>query len=112
MEINPFYVTNNIPEEYFCDRLAESEKLLKSIFNQENVVLYAQRRIGKTGLINHCFNDSRVKQEFYAISIDILHTNGFDKAFLPNYIDNIPASMYADIYSSIKVSSKIIKFRA
>lgn len=48
----------------------------------------------------------------YNKAIDILHTNGFDKAFLPNYIDNIPASMYADIYSSIKVSSKIIKFRA
>lgn len=79
MEINPFYVTNNIPEEYFCDRLAESEKLLKSIFNQENVVLYAQRRIGKTGLINHCFNDSRVKQEFYAISIDILHTSSLQE---------------------------------
>ncbi|MCQ2115903.1 MAG: ATP-binding protein [Bacteroidales bacterium] len=79
MEINPFYVTNNIPEEYFCDRVAESEKLLKSIFNQENVVLYAQRRIGKTGLINHCFSDSRVKQEFYAISIDILHTGSLQE---------------------------------
>lgn len=79
MEINPFYVTNNIPEEYFCDRVAESEKLLKSIFNQENVVLYAQRRIGKTGLINHCFNDSRVKQEFYTISIDILHTSSLQE---------------------------------
>lgn len=79
MEANPFYVTNNIPEEYFCDRVSEMGKLLKSIFNQENVVLYAERRIGKTGLINRCFNDSRVQREFYAISIDILHTTSLQE---------------------------------
>lgn len=79
MEINPFFVTNNIPDEYFCDRIIEKEKLLKSVFNQENVVLYAERRIGKTGLINHCFNDKRVQQEFYGISIDILHTSSLQE---------------------------------
>ena len=75
MKINPFYLTNRIPAQYFCDREKETELLLKSITNQENVVLIAQRRIGKTGLINHCFDLKEVKDNYYTISIDILHTS-------------------------------------
>lgn len=75
MKTNPFYLTNRIPAQYFCDREKETELLLKSITNQENVVLIAQRRIGKTGLINHCFDLKEVKDNYYTISIDILHTS-------------------------------------
>ena len=75
MKTNPFYLTNRIPPQFFCDREAETKQLLKSIENQENVVLMAQRRIGKTGLINHCFDLEDVKANFYTVSIDILHTS-------------------------------------
>lgn len=75
MKTNPFYLTNRIPVPYFCDREKETELLLKSITNQENVVLIAQRRIGKTGLINHCFDLKEIKDNYYTISIDILHTS-------------------------------------
>lgn len=74
MKTNPFYLTNRIPSQFFCDREKETELLLKSITNQENVVLIAQRRIGKTGLINHCFELKEIKDNYYTISIDILHT--------------------------------------
>lgn len=43
----------------------------------------------------------------YNKAIDTLHQNGIDKSFLPNYIENIPASMYADIYSKIIIPDKI-----
>lgn len=75
MKTNPFYLTNRIPPQFFCDREAETRQLLKSIENQENVVLMAQRRIGKTGLINHCFDLDYVRDNYYTISIDILHTS-------------------------------------
>ena len=74
METNPFILTSRIPEQYFCDRVAETENILKCIDNQENIVLTARRRIGKTGLINHCFYVERIRQNYYEISIDILHT--------------------------------------
>jgi len=74
MEINPFYLSNVIPEKYFCDRKNECEALVKAISNQSNVVLTAPRRIGKTGLINHVFEDKRLSDNYYVISIDILHT--------------------------------------
>lgn len=75
MKTNPFYLTNRIPPQFFCDRETETKQLLKSIENQENVVLMAQRRIGKTGLINHCFDLECVRDNYYTVSIDILHTS-------------------------------------
>ena len=77
MRTNPFYLTNRIPPQFFCDRETETEQLLKSIENQENVVLIAQRRVGKTGLINHCFDLEDVRDNYYTVSIDILHTSSF-----------------------------------
>ena len=47
----------------------------------------------------------------YNKAIDILHTNGLKKAYSQNYIESIPASVYADIYSSIEISEKIINYR-
>ncbi len=47
----------------------------------------------------------------YNKAIDILHTNGLKKAYTPNYIESIPPSVYADIYSSVEISDKIINYR-
>lgn len=77
METNPFYLSNVIPGEFFCDRKSESEALVKAVINQSNVVLTAQRRIGKTGLINHVFDEKVISDNYFVISIDILHTGSF-----------------------------------
>ncbi len=47
----------------------------------------------------------------YNKAIDILHTNGLNKAYTPNYIESVSPSVYADIYSSVKISDKIINYR-
>ena len=46
----------------------------------------------------------------YNKAIDILRKNGLSKNFNPNYITEISASTYADIYSNIKISTKIINY--
>jgi len=74
MEINPFYLSNVIPDKFFCDRKNESESLVNAIINQANVVLTAKRRIGKTGLINHVFDEKVIRDNYFVLSIDILHT--------------------------------------
>ena len=43
----------------------------------------------------------------YNKAIDILKSHGNQKAFMQNYIDSIPASMYADIYSKLTISKKL-----
>ena len=79
MNINPFVLSPAIPDELFCDRQKESASLMKSIVNQENVVLISPRRVGKTGLIYHCFNQPDIRDNFVTVSIDILHTTSFQE---------------------------------
>ena len=74
-EENPFIVTGHIKPEYFCDRKAESERLIKLIMNGNNVVLKSDRRMGKTGLILYCFDNPDLSENYYTFFIDILHTS-------------------------------------
>lgn len=73
-EMNPFVVSGIIPDEYFCDRVNESARLIKSVCNANNMVLISQRRMGKTGLIQHCYNKTEIKDQYYTFFIDILAT--------------------------------------
>lgn len=72
---NPFFIAGRIPPECFCDRDVETKRLTGCILNNENVVLTSPRRVGKTELIYHCFDDERLKDEFFVIFVDILHTS-------------------------------------
>lgn len=72
---NPFIVTGKIAPEYFCDRIAESTRLIKSITNGNNMVIISPRRMGKTGLIQFCFDRPEIDNEYYTFFIDILHTS-------------------------------------
>lgn len=73
-EENPFVVTGRIKPEYFCDRRIESERLTKLLLNGNNVVLKSDRRMGKTGLIQYCFDKPVFQENYYTFFIDILHT--------------------------------------
>lgn len=47
----------------------------------------------------------------YNKAIDILKKNGVSKKYVPNYIENISPSQYAEIYSAIEISPKITAYR-
>ena len=72
--INPFIVSGKIEPEYFCDRVQESRFLIKSLVNGNNLVLISPRRMGKTGLIHYCYNQEPMRDDYYTLFIDILHT--------------------------------------
>jgi hypothetical protein len=74
MQINPFLTTGYISEEYFCDRISESENLIRLLRNGNNVTLISQRRIGKTGLIQHVFEKLKTDTEITTIYVDIFST--------------------------------------
>jgi AAA+ ATPase superfamily predicted ATPase len=73
--MNPFIVTGKIASEYFCDRITESARLVKSITNGNNMVIISPRRMGKTGLIRFCYDKPEIADEYYTFFIDILHTS-------------------------------------
>ena len=77
---NPFIVTGKIKPEYFCDRLEEAERLTRCIVSGgENMVIISPRRLGKTGLINFCFEKPEVKECVTTIFIDILRTSSLQE---------------------------------
>ena len=52
---NPFVTSGYIAPAYFCDREKETEELSRWLINENNVAIISTRRMGKTGLIRHCF---------------------------------------------------------
>lgn len=74
MNINPFIVSGKIDPKYFCDRIKETENLIHLINNQNNVILVSPRRMGKTGLIKHCFDKKEIKENYITFYLDILQT--------------------------------------
>lgn len=48
----------------------------------------------------------------YNKAIDLLKKAGVDKAYTPNYMEGMSPAAYADLYSSIKVSSGLYRYRS
>lgn len=76
---NPFVIKGRIPDAYFCDREQETEHLVRWVTNGNNVVLIAPRRIGKTQLIDHCFAQPAIKDQYLTIFVDILQTTNLQE---------------------------------
>lgn len=72
---NPFVTKGYSGPDYFCDRVKETEDLVKLLTNDNNMALISPRRIGKTDLIHHCFSQPEIKNNYYTFIIDIYATN-------------------------------------
>lgn len=71
---NPFVTSGYVSPEYFCDRRQESEQLIGEISNGNNLALISTRRMGKSGLIEHCFGDEAIDRQYYTFFVDIYAT--------------------------------------
>lgn len=78
-KINPFITNGYVSAEYFCDRIAETEMLTRYVVNGNNVALISPRRLGKTGLIEHCFHQKCIKDKYYTFLIDIYATKNLQE---------------------------------
>lgn len=101
-DVNPFIVTGKIEPEYFCDRVAESARLVKSITNGNNLVLISPRRMGKTGLIRFCYDKEEIRDNYYCFFIDILHTSG-----LREFIHLLGKEIYETLQPRSKKMAKL-----
>ena len=71
---NPFIVGKYLSDKYFCDREEETKFLRKQIQNGRDVALISPRRLGKSGLIQHFFNQPDIKEKYYVFFVDIYAT--------------------------------------
>ena len=74
MIYNPFFTSGYVSPEYFCDRENETQQLIQNIQGHSHTVLISPRRMGKTGLIEHCFNQEVIKNDYHTFFIDIYST--------------------------------------
>ncbi|MBP3763912.1 MAG: ATP-binding protein [Bacteroidales bacterium] len=68
---NPFVVSRSIPEALFCGREEETAFLIRQVRNGRNVVLVSPRRMGKTGLIGHLFQQEEIRERYFVFFVDI-----------------------------------------
>ncbi len=87
--MNPFLINTYIAPEYFCDREQETKALISNITNQSNTIFFAQRRIGKTALIQHAFYHLKKKRNVECIYMDIYATQN-----LKEFINQLANSIY------------------
>ena len=74
---NPFVTNGYVGPEYFCDRTEETAMLTKLLTNGNNIALISPRRVGKTDLMRHCFQQKSIKDNYHCFLIDIYATNSF-----------------------------------
>lgn len=68
--LNPFVVGAYVSEKYFCGRSKEVGLLQKCIREEKNVVLYSERRLGKSHLIKHVSHEPGLQEEFECLCVD------------------------------------------
>jgi uncharacterized protein len=72
--VNPFPTVEYISPDLFCDRESELKQMVEVIDNQRNLVLISRRRMGKTALIQHCFQHLKGRKELSFHYFDIYAT--------------------------------------
>lgn len=97
---NPFVVGKYLSDRYFCDRSEETEFLRKQMNNGRNVALISPRRLGKSGLIHHFFNQPDIKETYHVFFVDIYATSSLAEFV---YV------LGKEIYEKLKPTSTIWK---
>ena len=76
---NPFITHGYHSPHYFCDREKETEELIRLVTNGNHVSLISPRRLGKTGLIHHCYEQKPLKDDYYSFIVDIYATKNLQE---------------------------------
>ncbi len=100
---NPFPATTYYSALYFCDRQEETNRLISNIKNGNSTIIMAVRRIGKTGLIQHVFN--QLPEGWKGIYLDILDTEN-----LNHFLNHLATAIMNAISEKSSIGKKFIDF--
>lgn len=71
---NPFFVKTIIPDDYFCDRKDDTDRIVTMLNDGANIVLTSPRRIGKSCLLHHILAQKDVRRRYHTLYVDIQNT--------------------------------------
>jgi AAA+ ATPase superfamily predicted ATPase len=103
--LNPFITSGYIGADYFCDRQEETRLLLSHIKNNNNVTLFALRRLGKTGLIQHVFSQLATSKQTACIYIDIFPTTN-----LKEFTNRLATAIYSRFPEKKGIGQRFLSF--
>lgn len=101
---NPFLVSGYKDAAHFCDRERETALIKKNLQNNINTTLFAIRRIGKTGLIQHVFQSYTNSKKVVCIYVDILSTRN-----LQEFTNLLATAIYNRFPESKSLGKKIVE---
>lgn len=100
-----------------CDFRYENIEIINKYYGvqkkEKNGKIYYHTEIHiKNNYLVGKYNTENEAAVAYNKAIDILQKKGVKKNFTPNYLADVLPSVYADIYSSCKISPKILHYTA
>lgn len=104
--INPFILKGYLSEEYFCDRVEESETLINNIKSGADSTIISPRKYGKTGLILHVFDTIKRKMP----SVDTLYIDIFSALNLDDMIKIMAENILEQFPPKTSLGKKFVTF--
>ncbi|MEE9372540.1 MAG: ATP-binding protein [Saprospiraceae bacterium] len=102
---NPFPTSAYTSPEYFCDRDTETKKIIAALDNHRNLTLHSIRRIGKTGLIHHVFEQLKSRKDIITVYVDIMDTTS-EAEFMQKFIAMTLQTFYKESKGLLKNLSR------
>ena len=99
--MNPFLINNYEGAAFFCDREQETLALLSNFKNNRNTTIFAQRRIGKTALIQHLFTKLKSNRGYACLYLDIYATQN-----LKNFTNELANAIYKVFPENLSIGKK------
>ncbi len=103
--VNPFVISAYYGPAWFCDREKETKQLLSAIKNKNNLTLFALRRLGKTGLVQHTFHQLAASKKTVCIYIDIFSTTS-----LKEFTNQLATAVYARFPDKKGIGQRFFSF--
>lgn len=104
-DFNPFLISGYSGPDFFCDREDETARLNRYIRNKNHVTLFAMRRLGKTGLIQHVFDAYKSRKTVNCLYVDILGTRN-----LREFCNQLATAIYNHFPENRGTGKRILDF--
>jgi len=108
---NPFAFGSIVENEQFCNRVEENKELKQDILNNQNVLIYAPRRFGKTSLVLKSLKELKENnKDFKFIYLDLM-TIIDKKEFINQYFNAIAKSLETTFDKTIETIKSFLKLK-